>query len=171
MFIIQGGTELTRRLPHTPSDRDKQTALRPVDAAAADWSSLVLRYAAVAAQAVTICITWPLWQVRVFQPLAEAPLPPLLPLLPLPQIEMGPWLLASLVVVLILPRWGVLLHAGLLALAVAMDQMRLQPEFISLVLLMVGSLDMPGAKLLARSHLLAPLVLRRAAQAAQPRLL
>ena len=100
-------------------------------------------------------LTWPLWQARVYLPLSESPQPPLLPLVSLPQLDMGPWLLASLIVVLIVPRWGILLHAVLLALAILMDQTRLQPEFISLLLLMVGSLDSPSAKLLARSHLLA----------------
>ena len=91
----------------------------------------------------------------VYLPRLRAPQSPLLPLVSLPQLDMGPWLLASLIVVLIVPRWGVLLHAALLALAILMDQTRLQPEFISLMLLMVGSLDAAWAKLLARSHLIA----------------
>ena len=68
---------------------------------------------------------------------------------------MLPWLLASLVLVLLLPRWGVIVHIALLVAAMLLDQTRMQPECISLALLMVASLETPGAKLIGRSHLIA----------------
>jgi hypothetical protein len=119
------------------------------------WNALVLRASAVAAQAVTIVITWPLWLARSYDPALAAQQQPMLPALPLPQFDVGLWLLASLVVVLLAPRWGVLLHGLLLVWAILLDQMRMQPECISLLVLMAGTLSSPSLKLLARSHLIA----------------
>ena len=120
-----------------------------------DWSSFILRTAAVAAQAATIWITWPLWQVRHYSPDQLVPQTPNLPALPLPQMDVAPWLLGTLVLVLFVPRWGVLLHGIALVWAILLDQIRMQPECISLWVLMLGSLNSPGCKLLARSHLIA----------------
>jgi hypothetical protein len=120
-----------------------------------DWNSLILRTVAVAAQAATIWITWPLWQVRHYSPHQLLPQIPNLPALPLPQVDVALWLLGSLVLVLVVPRWGVLLHGVVLVWAILLDQIRMQPECISLWVLMLGSLNSPGCKLLARSHLIA----------------
>jgi hypothetical protein len=120
-----------------------------------DWSAFVLRTAAVAAQAATIWITWPLWQVRHYIPDQLVPQTPNLPALPLPQMDVAPWLLGTLVLVLFVPRWGVVLHGIALIWAILLDQIRMQPECISLWVLMLGSLNSPGCKLLARSHLIA----------------
>ena len=119
------------------------------------WQSLALRWIVVAAQAWTVCITWPLWTVRHYPP--QAPMLPAfgLPIEGVPQFDVGPWLLASLVLVLFVARWGVIVHVGLLVLAVLLDQTRMQPPCISLVILMVGSLGTPGAMLIGRSHLIA----------------
>lgn len=106
---------------------------------------LAYRALVVAMQAATIVITWQLWQVRSD--------PPLLPALTLPQFNIGPWLLASLGVVLAAPRIGLALHAALLVWAMLLDQLRMQPEFISMWLLMLGTLTNPSAKLIARTHL------------------
>jgi hypothetical protein len=114
-----------------------------------------LRTTAVAAQAATILITWPLWQVRHYSPHQLMPETPNLPALPLPQFGVAPWLLGSLVLVLFVPRWGVLLHGVALVWAILLDQIRMQPECVSLWLLMLGSLNAPACKLLARSHLIA----------------
>ena len=119
------------------------------------WNSLILRMAAVAAQASTIWITWPLWQVRHYNSAQLWPQTPNLPALPLPQFDVAPWLIGSLVLVLFVPRWGVLLHGTALVWAILLDQIRMQPECISLWLLMLGSLESSGCKLLARSHLIA----------------
>ena len=112
---------------------------------------LLFRWLAVCAQAATIGLTWPLWQSRT--------MPPMLPAVDVlssgigPSLNMGWPLLGSLALVLIMPRWGVALHGALLAAAILMDQMRLQPEFISLWILMLATLPSPGAKLIGRIHL------------------
>jgi hypothetical protein len=119
------------------------------------WQSLALRWIAVAAQAGTICITWPLWMVRHYPP--QAPMLPAfgLPIEGLPQFNVLPLLLASLVLVLFFARAGVILHIAALVFAMMLDQTRIQPQCISFALLMVGSLESPGAKLIGRSHLIA----------------
>ena len=108
----------------------------------------MLRIAAVYAQAATIVITWPVWQVRHYSATANFPETPNLPAFPLPQIDMGWLLLCSLVVVLFYPRRGVILHGALLLVAILLDQMRMQPECISLWVLMLGSLDSAGPRFL-----------------------
>ena len=90
------------------------------------WRLLGLIFAC-AAQATTIAITWPLWQPR------ESP--PHLPLLePLSLWPFGVLLNASLLVTLLTPRWGWIAHVGLLGLAMAGDQFRIQPQFIGLAI-------------------------------------
>jgi uncharacterized membrane protein YphA (DoxX/SURF4 family) len=101
----------------------------------------------VAAQAATILLTWKVWQVRE--------VPPLLPLVAMPRIDMGLVLLASLSVVLLRPRIGVPIHTGLLVAAIITDQCRLQPHVISLCWLMWGTTGWPGGLLVARSSLVA----------------
>src|SRR6267154_4001668 len=97
-------------LPHDGADSESER-----------WNALILRGSAVAAQALTIVITWPLWLARTYDPALAAQPQPMLPALPLPQFDVGPWLLASLVVVLLAPRWGVLLHGLLLVWAILLD--------------------------------------------------
>jgi hypothetical protein len=106
---------------------------------------LAYRLLVVAMQAATILITWQLWQLRDD--------PPLLPALNVPQFDMGYLLLASLAVVLAAPRLGLALHAALLIWSMLQDQFRMQPELISMWLLMLGTLSHPAAKLIARVHL------------------
>jgi uncharacterized membrane protein YphA (DoxX/SURF4 family) len=119
------------------------------------WRSLALRFIVVAAQATTILITAPLWLVRHYPPQS-----PLLPAFGLsadgwPQFNVLPWLLGSLVLVLVLPRIGIVLHCLLLAAAMVLDQTRIQPECVSLAVLMIGSLESPGAMFIGRSSLIA----------------
>lgn len=84
-------------------------------------------------QAITIAITWPLWQQREN--------PPHLPLVDLPQIPFG-WILAiSLIVVAVRPRLGVGLHALALLTSFAFDQFRTQPQFIATAVLMIAVAD------------------------------
>ena len=113
------------------------------------------RWLVVAAQGATIAITWPLWQVRVDPPLLPAVEWQQLPAVDWPQFSPGVWLLASLVVALVLPRTGAALHVGLLVVAMLLDQTRMQPEAISLGLLLVGTLPGDGARLVGRAHLIA----------------
>jgi hypothetical protein len=119
------------------------------------FDDLLLRSAAVAAQAATIVVTWPVWQVRHFDPAASVPQSPMLPAFPLPQFDMGWPLIISLAVVLVKPRWGVGLHGAMLLWAILLDQFRLQVQCVSLVILMAATLGLPSLKTLARSHLIA----------------
>src|SRR5690606_13116563 len=89
-----------------------------------------LRLGVAAAAAGSYVLTWPLWQSR-----AE---PPHLPLLPLP-LPFGLLLLATLALALWRPRPGTLLHAGLLALAMLADQLRLQPQALSFAVLLFAT--------------------------------
>ncbi|WP_146118472.1 DoxX family protein [Blastopirellula marina] len=90
----------------------------------------------VLAQAITLGITWPLWQVRE--------LPVHMPVFELPQIPFGGWLLATLVVVLIQPRWGLALHILSLLISFVFDQYRTQPQFIALAVLMLVLIEDNG---------------------------
>ncbi|HEY8143328.1 MAG TPA: MauE/DoxX family redox-associated membrane protein [Kofleriaceae bacterium] len=107
---------------------------------------VALRWLLVLCQAATIVTTWPLWQVR------ESP--PLLPAVGLPQMSVGIALLATLVLVLRAPRVGVALHVALLLYAFVADQTRLQPQFVSLALLLFGTCAVPAAGPVARAHLI-----------------
>jgi len=105
-----------------------------------------LRVALVAAQLAMILQTWRLWDARA--------LPPNLPVWSwLPQFDTRPVLLASLVLVLVQPHVGVLVHAGVVVVALALDQMRLQPEFVSVAILLVATGPWRLAPTLGRAHL------------------
>ena len=98
-------------------------------------------------------LTWPLWQPR-----SAGDSPSNLPisdwLLGSLQVPLGETLLLSLAIALIWPRTGTVAHGVLLALAMALDQLRIQPEFVSLAILLAGTLPGRGPLLLARSHLI-----------------
>lgn len=111
------------------------------------WPLRLFRWLVAAAQAVAVIVTWPVWQVRQE--------PPLLPALGLPEFDVGWLMLASLAVVCVAPRLGVASHAAVLAIAIMLDQTRLQPEFISCCFLLLGTLPALEAKLLGRLHLVA----------------
>ncbi len=127
----------------------------PGDAALADVRDrALLRWFLVGCQAVSILVTWPLWQVR-----SGATSPPNLPLFGLTtlehmQIPVGELLLLTLVAALLWPRAGTIAHGLTLATALALDQLRIQPEFVSLAILLAGTLPRRGALLLARCHLI-----------------
>jgi hypothetical protein len=112
-----------------------------------DTLLVAFRWFVVVCQAATLLITWPLWQVRS--------LPPMLPALPLPYFDMGAVLLVSLALILVRPKIGIVLHTALMAYAVLIDQTRLQPEIVSLIFLLWGTLPDPNLKTLARAHLIA----------------
>ncbi len=108
----------------------------------------VLRAVVIACQAQTIALTWPLWQVRAS--------PPLLPLVGfVPQFGCGVLLLATLVVVFRFPRAGIAAHFTALAFAIAQDETRLQPQVLSLPLLLVATLPGRGARFIGLAHLVA----------------
>lgn len=107
----------------------------------------LLRPVFVALQGATVLITWPLWQTRAD--------PPLLPMFKgLPQFDMGLVVLATLVLTFVRQKVGVLAHVTALAIAFAQDQTRLQPEFVSLALILLGATTLPYAGVLVRAHLL-----------------
>lgn len=99
-----------------------------------------LRYTLLAvvvlAQAATIVLTWPLWQVRQF--------PAHMPAIELPQIPFGGWLLATLALMLAVPRWGLVLHITTLLISFVFDQYRTQPQFIALAVLMFALIEDNG---------------------------
>lgn len=76
---------------------------------------------AVLAQATTILITWPTWNVRTD--------PPNLPLLDMPPFSMGWLMLASLALPFFLRRSGSWIHLVILIAAGCADQFRVQPQF------------------------------------------
>lgn len=106
---------------------------------------VALRWLLVLCQAAAILLMWPLWAVR------ESP--PLLPALALPQVPVGLALLASLALILRAPRAGVAVHLALLLYAFLADQTRMQPQIVSLALLLVGTCRFSAAAPLARAHL------------------
>lgn len=97
-------------------------------------------------QALTFLISWPVWNVR--------PSPPLLPLIPLPELSFGLPLMVSLLVIVAWPRIGVASHLVVLLVSIVADQHRLQPQVISLAVLMLGCLQ-PGMAQLTRWYLIA----------------
>lgn len=105
------------------------------------------RVVLVAAQAATILVTWKVWHLR--------DTPPLVPLAAVWQIDVALPLIASLGVVLVLPRVGLPLHTLLLGWAMVADQCRLQPQVVSLACLLWGTSGLPGGLLVARSSLTA----------------
>jgi hypothetical protein len=103
------------------------------------------RVVAVVAQSATILITWPLWTERSF--------PPAIPLVPM-NLPWGIFLLLSLGMVLAKPKVGVPLHIALLVLSIVADQIRLQPYFVAMAIVMIGTLPSLAAQLFARAYLL-----------------
>ncbi len=104
-----------------------------------------LRLLVVGCQAITILITWRLWQVRDD--------PPLLPAVDLPQFGIGGALLVTLLVSATHPRVGVPAHVVVLLYGFAADQTRLQPEFVSMAILLFGTTGILFSAVLAKAHL------------------
>lgn len=107
---------------------------------------LIFRWLVVICTAVTILITWALWQVRET--------PPMLPVLPLPRLDMGGLLLLALAIVFVTPRLGVIAYTVLLIYAVLIDQTRIQPEFVSFAFLLWGTLSEKNAQFVGRAYLI-----------------
>lgn len=79
----------------------------------------------------------------------------MLPGLPLPELNLGVLILVSLAAIFVRPLAGLILHTIVILYSILIDQTRLQPEIVSMVILMWGSLRSPSFKLIARSHLVA----------------
>lgn len=106
---------------------------------------VLLRFLVTGCQAISILITWPVWETRRY--------PPALPMAAFPQLDFGPLLLASLVLVLVAPRVGIWIHVGVLMLSFVADQTRLQPEFVSLALILVATNVPRLGPFVGRAHL------------------
>jgi hypothetical protein len=107
---------------------------------------LWFRVVVVAATVVSIWITWPMWGPRDY--------PIVLPALALPQVNLGPILIAACLLALLAPRLGAILVTVLFAYGMATDQTRMQPEFFSLPLLLWGCLPSAGARMIGRASLI-----------------
>lgn len=107
----------------------------------------VVRPLLVGGMILTILLTWDLWQTRVYPPMLEVSG------LSLPQLGVGVPLIAALVCSLFRPRLGVAIFAAVLAYSFLADQTRLQPEVLSLAVLLVTTVLGPAGPPLARTHL------------------
>ena len=85
---------------------------------------------AVLCQLATVAISWSVWNVRQQ--------PPNVPLLPLPALSFAWPIVLSLLAAACWPRGGVIIHAVVYFLACVWDQYRLQPQVISLIVLMAA---------------------------------
>ncbi len=99
----------------------------------------------VICQTITVLVTWRLWQIHRT--------PPMLPALRLPELNLSVIILVSLAAIFVRPLAGLILHTIVILYAILIDQTRLQPEIVSMVILMWGSLRSTSFKLIARSHL------------------
>jgi hypothetical protein len=115
------------------------------------WTNFVCLVLTVLSQAATILITWDVWQARnpavtiINVPWFANP----------PQFDYAWLLLASLALALISPRnFGFAAHLLVLTIAIATDQLRLQPQIISVVVLMAACI-FPSAKKLGVWFLIA----------------
>ncbi|MEX2176680.1 MAG: hypothetical protein WD872_20100 [Pirellulaceae bacterium] len=130
------------------------TLLVNADATDAAPDRVRLRLLLAVCQATAILVTWPLWQAR-----RGAAGPPNLPLLDLAllnrwQPNLGEALLITLVLVVLWPRIGAIAHGLVLLVAICLDQLRIQPEFVSVAILLAGTLPRRGWLLVARCHLI-----------------
>lgn len=101
-------------------------------------------------QGVSIVLTWRLWQARSGDQLPNVSL-----IDPIPQFDVGWLMLLSLVPIPFAPRWGAICHAAMLAFAIVQDEARLQPEFISIAIMMAATIGTTWSRELGRFHLAA----------------
>ena len=109
----------------------------------------VLRAVLVACQAILTLTAWDLWGDH--RPVPHVPL--------VGALDLGgsiPWgvlILASLALVVVRPREGLVAHVAVLAAAMLTDQLRLQPQWISLALLLVATGPWRLSRVLGWAHL------------------
>ncbi len=84
----------------------------------------------VVCQIATVWITWPLWQTRCSVPHLAT--------FDLPQFSFGWLMVGSAVLVLLRPSWGLVIHSAVLGVASVYDQLRLQPQFFAIAILMAA---------------------------------
>jgi hypothetical protein len=112
---------------------------------------VALRLLLLACFAVTVVISWGLWDVRSF----PSDLPPNAPLIDLPQVPVGAALLLAMAAMVRWPRAGWAALVTLLGLAMLADQVRMQPEVFSLTILLGATLPGTGPRLIGQAHLVA----------------
>ena len=101
---------------------------------------------AAAGLAASYLVTWNLWLSRTT--------PPNLPIIAAAgRLPLGYALLGALMVCLVRPKAGVIAHTLLFVVAVLGDQIRLQPEFVSLSIVLLGSV-LPKALAVSRWHVI-----------------
>ncbi|HEX2090063.1 MAG TPA: hypothetical protein VHI54_09100 [Actinomycetota bacterium] len=97
--------------------------------------------------AASYLLTWDLWRGRID--------PPNLPAVgALSSLDFGAALVAAAVAAMVFPRAGSVIHSAILLLAMLGDQIRLQPEFVSLGLLLAAAAWPPTGMAIARWHLI-----------------
>lgn len=112
--------------------------------------ALAVRLLSITALVATYLLTWDLWQPR------DVPAPPNLPVLSfLSGIGFAVVLPLAALVAVKFPRVGAVSHAVLLLVAMLGDQIRLQPECVSLTILLLGSAFPRNGLALARWHFVA----------------
>ena len=113
------------------------------------WYLIIYRWLLVGASVYTVVITWNAWQDRsdpnwhawpMATPVNQATwnhrptdheLAPMLPAWDwLPEFDVGPILVGSLLLILIRPRLGLALSAIVMVMAVLMDRSRLHPHYV-----------------------------------------
>ena len=95
--------------------------------------------------ATTVLLTWPLWQVRDF--------PPMLPVAEFPQMSTGWLLLAACGLLAVWPRLGLAVCWISFTLAMLLDQTRIQPQVVSMLMLSLATIKWQPGVLVARSSL------------------
>jgi len=119
----------------------------PVRPRGAPEPMAALRPVLVGCLALTVIVTWKLWQSRGSPPMLEVRG------IGIPQLSVGVPLLASLGWSAFRPRTGIPVFLGLLVYAFLADQTRLQPEVVSLAFLLTTTVLPRWGPVLARTHL------------------
>lgn len=115
--------------------------------AAAAWlGPAAFRAVLAGCLAATVLLTWPLWQAREFPP-------PLPAVATLPQLSLGWPLLAACLLLAVVPRAGAAACWLGFAVAMLLDQTRIQPPVVSLLMLSLGTLSWRPGLLAARTSL------------------
>lgn len=135
------------------------------------WYLIIYRWLLVGASVYTVVITWNAWQDRsdpnwhawpMATPVNQATwnhrptdheLAPMLPAWDwLPEFDVGPILVGSLLLILIRPRLGLALSAIVMVMAVLMDRSRLHPHYV-LWFMMLATLP-SAVQLVGRANLI-----------------
>lgn len=119
----------------------------------ADGDRPVLRLLLLVCQGIVLAFTWKLWSARgaegpVHLPLGDATW------LDACQVSLGWPLAASLAITWRWPRVGLVFTAAILCLGMVLDQWRIQPEMLSFLFLVLGTLPGRGPRRITVAHLI-----------------